>query len=99
MRYLAACFFLLSLGLGVAMTAPGGQDEYNDCVLEHLKGAKLDAATAMIRKACRENYQGPIYPSDKVRQYNECLLEYLVGVESFQAAMEIHNACSGKYLM
>lgn len=76
-----------------------GQDEYNDCILTHLKGAKLDAAAGLIRNACYENYMGPFYPAEKVRKYNECLLEYLVGVESFQAAMEIRNACGGKYLM
>lgn len=96
MRYLPESLLLLCLGL--QGSAFGGQDEYNDCVLEHLKGARLDAATALIRKACRENHQGPIYPSGKVRQYNECLLEHLVEVESFQAVMEIHSACSGKYL-
>ena len=56
-----------------------GQDEYNDCILTHLKEAKLDAAAGMIRNACYENYAGFIRPSEKVRQYNECLLEYLVG--------------------
>lgn len=76
-----------------------GQNEYNDCVLQHLKEAKLDAATAMIRNACYENYYGPFYPSERVRKYNHCLLEHLVGVESFQAVMEIRNACAGKYLM
>lgn len=77
---------------------PAGQDEYNDCILSHLKGARLDAAAAMIRTACYENYMGPFYPAEKVRRYNDCLLEHLVGVESFQAAMEIRNACIGKYL-
>lgn len=79
-------------------TAFAAQEEYNDCILSHLKGAKLDVAAGLIRNACYENYMGPFFPSEKVRQYNECLLEYLVGVESFQAAMEIRNACGGKYL-
>ncbi len=79
--------------------ALAGQNEYNDCLLEHLMGAKLDAATALIRMACYENYYGPFYPNEKVRKYNACLLDHLVGVESFQAVMEIRNACAGKYLM
>lgn len=90
---------VLFLFFSLSATAFAGQDEYNDCILTHLKGAKLDAAAGLIRNACHENYTGPFYPTEKVRRYNECLLEYLVGVESFQAAMEIRNSCGGKYLM
>lgn len=86
---------LLSL---LCTSAVAGQDEYNDCILEYLKGAKLDVAADMIRNACYENYMGPFYPNNKRRQYNECLLEHLVAVESFRAAMEIYSACGGKYL-
>lgn len=84
--------------LALAATAQAGPNEYNDCLLQHLKEAKHDAATAMIRTACYENYYGPFYPGERVRKYNACLLEHLVGVESFQAVMEIRNACAGKYL-
>lgn len=84
--------------LALAATAQAGPNEYNDCLLQNLKEAKHDAATAMIRKACYENYYGPFYPGERVRKYNACLLKYLVGVESFQAVMEIRNACAGKYL-
>lgn len=91
-------FFVFILG-ATGDVIDAGQEEYNDCILQHLKGAKLDAATGMIRQACYENYYGPFYPSERVRRYNDCLLEYLAGVESFQAAMEIRNACGSKYLM
>ena len=90
---------LVVLSMTGAVTLHAGQDEYNDCLLQHLKGAKLDVVAAMIREACYENYQGFLNPGDKVKKYNECLLEHLVDVESFQAAMEIRNACGGKYLM
>ena len=94
------CMTLLVFALNVAATTItfAGQDEYNDCLLQHLKGAKHDAAADMIRQACYENYIGPFYPSERVKKYNECLLEHLVGVESFHAAMEIRNACGSKYL-
>lgn len=95
-RWLAFFVVMFSLSGGATYT---GQDEYNDCILQHLKGAKLDAAAGMIRQACYDNYSGPFYPSERMRRYNDCLLEHLVGVESFQAAMEIRNACGGKYLM
>lgn len=96
-KYLALFIFLFSLTDATIVYAT--QDEYNDCILQHLRGARHDAATAMIRQACYENYLGFLSPGQRRRKYNECILEYLVGVESFQAIMEIRNACSGKYLM
>lgn len=94
-------FFLVCFTLAASISSAtlAGEEEYNDCILKYLRGAKLDAAAALIRNACYENYGGIFTPSEKVRQYNECLLEHLVGVESFRAAMEIRNACGSKYLM
>lgn len=86
-------FFLLSPATGSA-----GEEEYNDCILEHLKGAKLDVAASLIRNACYENYGSIFKPSKDVRLYNECLLRHLVGVENFHAAMELRSACASKYL-
>jgi len=94
MKFLIALVLMMTF----SVSAIAGMDEYNDCILEHLKGAKLDAAAGMIRNACYENYMGPFFPNEKVQRYNECLLDHLVGVESFQAAMEIRSACGGKYL-
>ncbi len=88
---------LLSV-LIVSGTAHAGADEYNECILTHLKGAKLDVAADLLRNACHDNHMWLFPPSERVRQYNECLLEHLVGVESFQAAMELRNACGNKYL-
>lgn len=96
-KYLGLFIFILSLTAATIVYAT--QDEYNDCILKHLREARNDTATAMIRQACYENYLGFLSPGERRRKYNECLLEYMVGVESFQAIMEIRNACSGKYLM
>lgn len=80
-----------------AMSAFAGQAEYDDCILKHLKGAKLDIAVHTIKQACEENYKNPSFTSDKRRAYNECLLEHLLEVESLQATMEIKAACDSKY--
>ncbi len=96
-KWLALSLVIFTISAKTAVYA--GEEEYNDCLLQHLKGAKLDVVAAMIREACYENYQGFLNPGEKVKKYNECLLEHLVDVESFQAAMEIRNACGGKYLM
>jgi hypothetical protein len=85
------------LVLAVSTPAIAGQAEYDDCILEHLKDAKLDDATRLIKQACYENYKDTSFTSDKMRSYNNCLLEHLVGVESISAVMEIKTACSRKH--
>ena len=81
----------------VSITSIAGQEEYDDCILKHLKGAKLDVAASLIKQACEENYRNPSFTSDKRRAYNRCLLDHLSGVESLQATMEIKSACNRKY--
>ena len=85
----------------VLLLLPGllhaGQSEYDDCLLKHLKNAKQDVATHLIRQACYENYMNPTFTPDKRKAYNNCLLTHLVGVESFDAVMEISSACGRKH--
>jgi len=85
------------LGLAVSTPSIGGQKEFDSCVLEHLKSAKLDIATRLVRQACDENYRNSSFTSDKRRAYNNCLLEHLAGVESIQAVIEIKTACDSKH--
>ncbi len=75
-----------------------GQEEYDDCLLEHLKNAKLDSSTQLIKGACREIHKDPGTLSDRRHAYNECLLGYLPGIESGDAVLEIQNVCKRKYL-
>ena len=81
------------------VTAKNKRYEYEDCLLDHLDQAKLDAASRFIAEACEENYgSGPstsIMSSE--RRYNECLLEHMVGVESVDAVIRIRRACEKKY--
>lgn len=74
-----------------------GQDEYNDCLLKHLINAKVDSATQIMKRACKENYDYTVLPENK-RKVNECLLEYLPGVESGDAVTEIQKVCERKHL-
>ena len=85
------------LGLSVSTPTIAGQAEHDECLLEHLKGAKLDVATHLIRQACDENYKNPSFTSDKKRAYNNCILEHLVGIESIQAVMDIKAVCGRKH--
>jgi len=95
MKNLITSIALFSLLLSTQAMAD--QEQYDDCILGHLKGAKLDLATHLIRQACEENYKKPNFTSKKRIAYNECLLEHLVGVEGIQATMEIKAACSRKH--
>ena len=74
-----------------------GQDEYNECILQHLKGAKLDVASHFIKQACDDNFQSQLTISSKRKEKNKCLLTNLVGVESLQAVMAIVDACDSKH--
>jgi hypothetical protein len=72
-------------------------EAYDDCLLVHLKGAKLDPASNMIKQACNGLYKQPGILLEERRLFLNCLLEHLVGVESVQAVDEIHAACGRKY--
>jgi len=95
MRYTKLCCAVAVLLFSSWLHA--GQEEFDDCMLAHLKDSKHDIATHLIRQACYENYKNPSFTSDKRKAYNTCLLKHLVGVESFEAVMEINAACSRKY--
>lgn len=73
--------------------------EYEDCLLDHLDHAKLDAASRFIAEACEEIYGSGLRKSimSKERNYNECLLEHMVGVESVDAVIRIRRACERKF--
>jgi hypothetical protein len=75
-----------------------GQNEYDDCLLKHLKNARIDLATQLIEEACDENYRGISIISEDRKKYNECLLEYLPGIESRDAVIEIQKVCRRKHL-
>ena len=77
--------------------ALAGDVEFNDCILTHMKGAKVDEATFLIEQACHENYREVRFVSEKRRAFNKCLLEHLIGVESVQAVSDINAACEDIY--
>ena len=89
-------FIMTILALMLSIPVFAGQEEYDDCILQHLKGVKLDIVTHHIKQACYDNYKSPSFTNDKKKAYNECLLEHLPGVESVPAALEIKDACSRK---
>lgn len=93
MKSLLILFFVFSL----AIPSAARQADVDDCVLRHMRGAKLDFAAQLIKRACKEN-NGNRFTSDKQYAYNRCLLEHLVGVESLQAALDIRVACKRKHV-
>lgn len=95
MQYLKMFIFIIFILSSASVFA--GQKEYDDCMLKHLKSAKVDVATHAIKQACYENYKKLSFTSKKQRAYNDCLLKHLPGVESLQAVIEIRSACDSKY--
>lgn len=88
---------ILFTGSLLPVASPADQSEYDDCLLQHLTGAKLDLTSHMIKQACDENYLNSSSTSDKRRAYNNCIIEHMGNVESIQAAMDIKSACSRKH--
>ena len=88
-------FFALVL-MTYSLSAIAGQNEYDECILKHLKGAKIDVVSHLVMQACRDNYKSPSFTNEKKKAFNECLLEHLPGVESVPAAMEIKDVCNRK---
>ena len=83
--------------LGLSSSVFADQGKYDDCLLKHLKNAKLDIAAHTIRMACDENYRNSSFTSKERRAFNECLLKHLPGVESVQAVIGLKSACQSKY--
>ena len=99
MKMTGRCFSILgciALNIAVANVSHAfDKPEYDDCLLQHLKGAKLDAAAQLITKACDDNIRNA-FTSSTQRKYNDCLLENLVGVESMVAMNQITHVCYRK---
>ena len=70
---------------------------YDNCILEHLRGAKLDIASQLITNACYENYEDSGLMSDEDVAYNQCLLDHLPRVESINATLQIRRACARRH--
>ena len=88
---------VLSLSIIFSFSCFAGQEEYDDCLLLHLKGTKLDPAAHLIKQACHGLYKRPGVLLEKKRRYYHCLLDNLVGVESMLAVNDINAVCSRKY--
>jgi len=96
MRYIFVIIvFAISL---ISNPIYAGQNEYDDCLLRHLINAKVDLATQIMKRACKENFKDVRILSEERKEYNECLLEYLPGVESGDAVIEIQKVCERKHL-
>lgn len=95
MKQILAILMISCLIFSVSTYA--GDEAYDDCLLVHLKGAKLDPAAHLIKQACYGLYKKSGVLLEDRRLFLSCLLEHLVGVESVQAVDEIHAACGRKY--
>ena len=57
MRYLVVIIiFTISFTANPIHAGYKEQNAYHDCVLKHLKNAKVNLATQLMKRACRENF-------------------------------------------
>lgn len=94
-KSVAASLALAAL-LVTGMTQARSNPEYDDCLLQHLKNAKLDVATQMITQACHQTYVDGNFMMKRDQKRNECLLEHLPGIESVDAVARVTEVCNRK---
>ena len=63
-------FIVTTVFLLVSTSVLSGQEEYDDCILQHLKEVKLDIVTHHIKQACYDNYKSPSFTNDKKKAYD-----------------------------
>ena len=67
-----------------------GPPDYEECILEHMKGTTSGTAINIIRGACRRASQSKGWFG--VSDFDECILENMQGVENDSAANSVIGA-------
>lgn len=94
--HLFAALVAVAGGLLAGTVQARNNPEYDDCLLQHLKNARLDVATRLITQACHQNYVDDNFQSKRELKRNECLLENLPGIESLDAVARVTEVCERK---
>lgn len=84
---------VLALTLAALPALARDNPEYDQCLLAHLKNARLDVASQMITRACHENYVDDNFRSKRELRRNDCLLQHLPGIESIDAVNRVTEVC------
>lgn len=90
----AIVIFLSLIFPGVSVSGWFGPPDYDECILEHMKGVTSNYAVQQIRGAClrasrSDSWFGP-------SSYDKCILESMEGITSDDAAMQVRGACLRK---
>jgi hypothetical protein len=71
-----------------------GPPDYDDCILEHIKGTTSESAVLYIKISCRRASQSKSWFGAPT--YDECILENMQGVDSDSAAISVVTSCRRK---
>lgn len=82
---------ILSMAGGVDVACAGPQ--YDQCLMQSLRGARNSSATALIDDACNKLYNSGSVFLPRDQRYYACILQNVPGVESALAAEQIAAAC------
>ena len=100
--------FVLIFGISIifpqcAIAGWLGPSDYDECILENMRGATNRQAVNAIKTSCRKKFpdnddskrrtMGLFGPSD----FDECILEYLDGDEDRMAVNAIRSSCRQKF--
>lgn len=82
---------ILSVAGGAGMACAGPQ--YDQCLMQSLRGARNSSATALINDACNKLYNSGSVFLPRDQRYYACILQNVPGVEAALAAEQIAVAC------
>ena len=91
----ASSLFLFMLSFSaVSVSGWFGPQDYDDCILEHMKGVSSSYAVSEIRRSCLQASRSKSWfgPSD----FDKCILENMEGITSDDAAMQVKRSCIQK---
>jgi len=78
----------------LALALTNDQAQYDQCVLQSLRGSRNGIAANMLQNACDRLYRGGAMLSPGDKTYYVCLLQSLPGVENNGAIQQIMTICS-----
>jgi len=82
---------ILSMAGGAGVAWAGSQ--YDQCLMQSLRGARNSSATVLINDACNKLYNSGSVFLPRDQRYYACILQNVPGVESALAAEQIAAAC------
>ena len=86
----------------VAVAGWFGPDDYDECILKHMKGVNGRRAAGVVHRSCRNKFPDDSESRDRSGwfgsdDYDECILKYMKGVNGRHPTGLVHRSCRNKF--